>query len=265
MPQTPSVLDDVEVAASLRAAAALLRRSRHAVALVGAGLSAESGIPTYRGSGGVWTKFGEPTIDGWDLFQDDPEAWWRHAIEHKVGGSEFSAAIDQAVPNPGHYALADLEHMGRLAHVITQNIDNLHQVAGSRHVTEIHGNRFKVRCMECGARDRLETIDLERLPPLCPECGGVYKNDTVMFGEPIPRDALDECYRQALAADLFLTVGTSAVVYPAADFPVMAKRRGAPLIEINPEETPLSEIADVVIRAPAGLALPALVDLLLVP
>ncbi len=265
MPPTTSLLDNAEISTALRAAASLMRRSYHAVALVGAGLSAESGIPTYRGTGGIWTKFGEPTIDGWDLFQDDPAGWWRYAIEHKVGGSDFTDAIDRAAPNPGHYALADLEHMGRLAHVITQNIDNLHQVAGSRLVTEIHGNRFKVRCMECGARDRLETIDLERLPPLCPECGGVLKNDTVMFGEPIPKDALDECYRQALQADLFLTVGTSAVVYPAADFPVLAKRRGAPLIEINPEETGLTDIADVVIRAPSGIALPALVDLLLVP
>ena len=114
-------------------------------------------------------------------------------------------------------------------------------------------------------RDRLETTPLDRLPPLCTECGGVLKNDTVMFGEPIPKDALDECYRHSPAADLFLTIGTSAAAYPAADFPVLAKRRGAPLIEINPQETPLSEIADVVIRAPSGLVLPALVDLLLVP
>jgi NAD-dependent deacetylase len=152
--------------------------------------------------------------------------------------------------------------MGRLAHVITQNIDNLHQRAGSRSVTEIHGNRAKVRCMNCGARDRLETISLHRLPPLCPECGGILKNDTVMFGEPIPDDALRECYRQAAIADVFLVVGTSAVVYPAADFPVMAKRRGAPLIEVNPDETALSDIADVAIRASAGVALPAIVELL---
>jgi len=97
----------------IRAAAALLRRSHHAVALTGAGLSAESGIPTYRGPDGVWTKFGEPTIDGWDLFCEDPEAWWKHAIESRVGGSEFSEAIDRAVPNPGHYVMAELEHMGR--------------------------------------------------------------------------------------------------------------------------------------------------------
>ena len=249
----------------IRAAAALLRRSHHAVALTGAGLSAESGIPTYRGPDGVWTKFGEPTIDGWDLFCEDPEAWWKHAIESRVGGSEFSEAIDRAVPNPGHYGMAELEHMGRLAHVITQNIDNLQNVAGSRHITEIHGNRAKARCMECGLRTTLAAVDLDRLPPVCLECGGVMKNDVVMFGEPIPKDALDQCYRQAFSADLFLTVGTSAVVYPAAEFPIMAKRRGAPLIEINPEESALSEIADVVVRAPSGIAVPALVELLLVP
>ena len=255
----------VEFEASVRQAAALMRKSLYAVALTGAGLSAESGIPTYRGTGGVWTRFGEPTIDGWDLFNEDPEAWWKHALEHRVGGSEFSEAIDRAVPNAGHYAMAELEHMGRLAHVITQNIDNLQAVAGSRHITEIHGNRAKVRCMSCGLRYRLESVNLDSLPPTCPECGGIEKNDVVMFGEPIPRDALDECYRQTFKADLFLTVGTSAVVYPAADFPIMAKRRGAPLIEINPEETALTPIADVVVRAPAGEAVPALVELLLVP
>lgn len=265
MTATHPALTDPAVEAGLRQAAALFRRSLHAVALVGAGLSAESGIPTYRGPGGVYERFGEPTIDGWELFTRDPAAWWRAAIAHESSGSPFSAAIDRAVPNAGHYAMADLEQMGRLAHVITQNIDNLHTVAGSRRVTEIHGNRYKVRCIECGARERLETVNLDRLPPSCPSCGGLYKNDVVMFGEPIPRDALDSCYRETLAADLFVTVGTSAVVYPAADFPVLAKRRGAPLIEINPEETALSEIADVIIRAPAGVALPALVDLLLVP
>lgn len=256
---------DAALDRSLKDAAALFRRSHYAVALTGAGLSAESGIPTYRGTGGVWTRFGEPTIDGWDLFCQDPEAWWKISIEHRVGGSEFSEAIDRAVPNPAHYAMAELEHMGRLAHVITQNIDNLQNTAGSRHVTEIHGNRSKVRCMSCGLRYRLESVDLSTLPPICKECGGVLKNDVVMFGEPIPQDALEECYRQAFKADLFLVVGTSAVVYPAAEFPLMAKRRGAPLIELNPEETALSDIADVVIRGPAALTVPALVELLLIP
>lgn len=243
-------------------AAALLRSSSYAVALTGAGLSAESGIPTYRGTGGVWTRFGEPTIDGWDLFCADPAAWWREALDHSHAGSEFGEAVDRAVPNAGHIAMAELERMGRLAHVITQNVDNLHEDAGSRNVTEIHGNRRRVRCMNCGTRDRLELISLDHLPPTCPECGGVLKNDTVMFGEPIPDDALRTCYRQAAAADLFLVVGTSAVVYPAASFPILARERGAPLIEINPEPTELSHIASIVVRAPAGLALPEIVELL---
>ena len=246
-----------------RVAAAVIRKASHVVALVGAGLSAESGIPTYRGPDGLWTKFGEPTIDGWELFCEDPAGWWRLTIERRGDGGEFARAIDAAEPNAGHRAMADLEDMGRLAHIITQNIDTLHQRAGSRAVTEIHGNRTKVRCMNCGWRGPLAAVVLvEPLPPLCHECGGVLKNDTVMFGEPIPQDALDECYRQAALADVFLVVGTSAVVYPAASFPVMAKRRGAALIEINPHETELSELADVIVRAPAGIALPAIVDTL---
>ena len=253
--------DSDELNASIRAAAALMKRSRHTVALSGAGLSAESGIPTYRGANGLWTKFGEPTIDGWDMFCTDPGQWWEVALERREG-TEFGKAIDNAEPNGGHIAMADLELMGRLAHVITQNIDNLHQRAGSRSLTEIHGNRAKVRCMNCGNRTLLADTDLDRLPPLCLVCGGILKNDTVMFGEPIPDDALRECYKQSALADLFLVVGTSAVVYPAADFPVMAKRRGAPLVEINPDETALSEIADVIVRASAGVALPAIVELL---
>lgn len=247
---------------SIRVAAAMLRQSTHVVALVGAGLSAESGIPTYRGPDGLWTKFGEPTIDGWELFCTNPAAWWQLAVERRGDGGEFARAIEAAQPNAGHRAMADLEQMGNLSHVITQNIDNLQQLAGSTAITEIHGNRAKVRCMQCGWRGELAGIRLDVLPPLCTECGGVLKNDTVMFGEPIPEDALDMCYRQAAMADLFMVVGTSAVVYPAASFPVMAKRRGAPLIEINPFETELSPLADVIIRAAAGTALPEIVDLL---
>lgn len=256
--EVPPTRDELDQ--TIREAAALIRHSTHVVALVGAGLSAESGIPTFRGPDGLWTKQGEPTIDGWEMFLQDPERWWREAIERR--DSDFSRAIDLAQPNAGHRALADLEQMGRLQHTITQNIDNLSQAAGAHYVTEIHGNRAKVRCMNCGARDRLETISLVRIPPLCPECGGILKTDTVMFGEPIPEDALRECYRQAAMADLFVVIGTSAVVYPAADFPIVAKRRGAPLVEINPFETAISEVADVIVRAKAGDALPAVVDIL---
>lgn len=255
IPQTPEETDR-----AIRRAAALLRRSSHAVVLSGAGISAESGIPIYRGANGIWTRQGEPTIDGWELFNTDPERWWRTCVEH--GDSELSRAIAGAHPNSAHTGLAELEQLGLLQHVITQNIDNLHQRAGTRRITEVHGNRLKVRCMNCGGRDRLETISLQRMPPLCPECGGILKTDVVMFGEPIPDDVLHECYRVVARTDLFLVIGTSAVVYPAAEFPVMAKRRGAPIIEINPFETNLSEVADVIIRAKAGEAVPLIVDIL---
>jgi NAD-dependent deacetylase len=240
-------------------AADMLRCARHAVALAGAGLSVESGIPAYRGADGLWTRFGEPTIDGWEQFQRDPAGWWREVLAQD-GTSEFAKAIDAARPNPAHYAMADMERMGRLAHVITQNIDNLSQAAGLHGLTEIHGNRRRVRCMSCGARDRFETLSFERLPPTCPECGGILKTDVVMFGEPIPADALTECYRQAALADLFLVVGTSAVVYPAAEFPLIARQHGARIIEVNPAETALTEAADLVVRGPAGQALPAIVE-----
>ena len=259
------MMHDPDLESSIAAVADLLRKSNHAVALTGAGLSAESGIPTYRGTGGVWTKFSDPAIDGWELFVSDPAEWWRAALNPSANMTEFARAIDMAEPNPGHLAMAELERAGRLRHVITQNIDNLHRRAGTSGLTEIHGNRFLARCMNCGDRRSLDRLHLESLPPLCEECGGVMKNDTVMFGEPIPQDALHECYRQAASADLFLVAGTSAVVYPAAEFPVMAKRRGVPLIEINPEETALSELADVVVRAPAGLAFPAILARLASP
>jgi NAD-dependent deacetylase len=248
-----------ELEQAITRAAELISNARHTVALVGAGLSAESGIPTFRGPDGLWTRIGEPTIDGWDLFRRDPRAWWEQALSPQPERKAFAEAIAAAAPNPGHFALADLEHMGKLAHVITQNVDDLHRQAGSLCLTEIHGNRTRVRCMNCSLREPLENISLERLPPACPECGGVMKNDTVMFGEPIPQDALIECERQTARADLFLTIGTSAVVYPAAMFPQMAKRRGAPLIEINPNETDLSYLADVIVRAPSGEALPEIV------
>ena len=255
-------MEENELDLAILRTAEFIRTSKHVVALVGAGLSAESGIPTYRGKDGIWTKFGEPTIDGWELFRRDPAAWWENAIVAREERSEFAVAIEKAEPNAGHLGMMELEEMGMLAHIITQNIDNLHQKAGSKAITEIHGNRFKVRCMNCGGRDLLSRTRMEQLPPLCGECGGVLKNDTVMFGEPIPDDALRECYRQAALADLFLVVGTSAVVYPAAEFPVMAKRRGAPLIEINPEPTALSGLADIAVRATAGVALPRIVELL---
>ena len=247
---------------AIELAASVLFRARYVVALVGAGISVESGIPPFRGAGGLWTKHGEPPMDGYRRFLDDPTTAWREMLARRGGGDEFTRAIREAAPNPAHFALADLETMGVLKHTITQNIDNLHFDAGSRAVTEIHGNRTKVRCVACGARWPFDEIDLTELPPVCIQCGGLLKGDTVMFGESIPEAALAECYRQAEAADCMLIAGTSAVVVPAAWFPGIVTEHGGSLVEVNTEATPYTLTAAASVRAPAGEALPKLVEAL---
>ena len=246
-----------ELDASVALAANVIAASRHVVALVGAGLSAESGVPTFRGPEGLWTKHGEPDLRDYDRFVEDPKRWW----EARIGGDrrfdELVRALNEAVPNEGHFALKELEDAGFLHHIITQNIDNLHQIAGSRAISEIHGNRTKLRCTSCSRRWHMEEFAIEELPPSCPECGGIVKGDTVMFGEPIPSDVLSECIDHARRCDTMLLVGTSAVVYPAAGFAIDVKRDGGFLIEVNPNETDLTAMCDVVLRAPAGTALPA--------
>lgn len=240
-------------------AARVLRESRYVVSLVGAGISAESGIPTFRGPGGLWTRLGEPANDQYQQFLEDPQGWWKRMREQRAGGN---ASWDNAVPNPAHYALAELEATGAMRHVITQNIDNLHQVAGTQSISEFHGNRYKMRCIGCGRRwDRGEFEVTDRLPE-CPECGAIVKSDTVMFGEPIPRDAITRSFEEARKADCCLVIGTSAVVYPAAEVPIIVRRGGGRLIEVNPLETPLSEHAEVVLRGPAGEVMPMLVEAL---
>lgn len=263
-------IDDPELVASINAAAALLAGAVRTVVLAGAGMSKESGIPTFRGDGGLWTVNGEPPLNQFETFATDPRRWWERRLEEAGAAgsadasSGFAAAIDAAQPNPGHLALAALESMGVVSHLITQNIDDLHRRAGQSSITEIHGNRHWMRCMHCGSRwPKAEFIvDPTHLPPRCasPGCGGIVKSDTVMFGEPIPGEALLRCAEETRRADCFMTIGTSAVVYPAAQYPVDAVRRGVPLIEVNPEATPLSEIATVTVRAASGLALPAIVQ-----
>lgn len=232
------------------------------MALVGAGLSAESGIPTFRGPDGLWTKHGEPDLRDYERFAADPKTWWEMRIERQGQFEEFVQALNSAIPNPGHLALTDLEQGGWLQHTITQNIDNLHQLAGTQQITEIHGNRTKLRCIGCHTRWSIDEFPIDELPPHCPHCDAIVKGDTVMFGEPIPRDALDSCIEQSERCDCMLLVGTSAVVYPAAGFPIDVKRSGGLLVEINPNETPLTEMCDIVVRAPAGESLPLIVDAL---
>jgi NAD-dependent deacetylase len=247
-----------DFAEQLESAARIVAESAYLIALVGAGLSKESGIPTFRGGDGLWDKYGEPAMDGYQRFLADPAGWWAERLSQREGTSELARTIEEAKPNPGHLAMAEMERLGYLKHIITQNIDNLHQEAGSAAITEIHGNRTKQRCIGCARRWKREEFVSDEIPPRCPDCRELVKNDTVMFGEPIPQDALEACYREAQRADAVLLVGTSAVVYPAAEFPVIAHRRGAKLIEVNPQETPLSDLSSAVLRAPSGQALPQL-------
>ncbi len=249
---------------AIEAAATILARSGYVVALAGAGMSKESGIPTYRGDGGLWTINGEPPLNQYETFTLDPARWWERRLEQLREPDEFSLAIEAAQPNPGHVALAELETMGTLRHLISQNVDDLHRRAGQQSLTEIHGNRYWVRCTSCGMRwprEEFPVTEADELPPQCDVegCVGVVKSDTVMFGEPIPVRALLRCEEETAQADCFLTIGTSAVVYPAAGFPIEAARAGVPLIEVNPEPTPLTPLAEVVVRAASGVALPAIV------
>ncbi|MBI2907798.1 MAG: NAD-dependent deacylase [Chloroflexi bacterium] len=240
-------------------AATLVVKAKHLVAVVGAGMSVESGIPPFRGPGGLWTKYGEPPMDGYQRFLADPKGWWE-TYQQATYRRELDAAIREAKPNPGHYALAELEAMGILKHIITQNVDNLHQIAGSQKVAEIHGNRYKLRCIGCNARFEREKFQITELPPHCPKCEGIVKGDGVMFGEPIPADTLETCEAEAYACDCMMLIGTSGTVYPAASFPQMVERRGGSLIEVNLYETSLTHMCVAVLRGPSGESLPLLVE-----
>ncbi|HLZ69077.1 MAG TPA: Sir2 family NAD-dependent protein deacetylase [Dehalococcoidia bacterium] len=241
-------------------AARLLHRARYAIALTGAGLSKESGIPTFRGEGGLWTRDGEPPMNGYQIFLRDPADHWRRRIDPGASSNELGEAIERAQPNPGHVAFAELERLGYLRAVVTQNIDNLHRLAGSERLLEIHGNRTLLRCIGCEARYRPDQVPTDELPPRCDRCGGIIKSDTVMFGEPIPRSVLERCFDAAERADLCLVAGTSALVTPAADLPVTVWRSGGALIEVNTDETALTPYCAAVLSGPSGELLPRLVE-----
>ena len=252
--------------AGLREASGLIRSSRHLVATVGAGMSVESGIPTFRGPDGLWTRYGQPSSLNYHQFIKDPAGWWQQRLRDESEPDnttyQLKVAVDGAAPNPGHHALADLERMGLLKYLITQNVDNLHHRAGSANVAEIHGNRTRLRCLVCGLRLPRDQFHLAELPPRCPKCGGIVKIDSVMFGEPIPPDVLAICLEQMEKCDCMLMVGTSGTVRPAASLPVAARERGARLIEVNPHQTSLTQLADVVLKGYSGEILPLLVDTL---
>jgi NAD-dependent deacetylase len=241
---------------SVERAAQLLAGARRGVALTGAGVSAESGIPTFRGQGGLWTRYDPVKVSSIESFLADPAAYW--SVSRERGRVALAAR-----PNAGHDALVELETTGRLVAVVTQNTDGLHQAAGSRHVVELHGSGRMVECLTCGRREpradvqaRLDT----QMPPRCAQCGGqLLKPTVVLFGEPMPALAVQEAFELAAAADVMLVVGSSLVVFPAAEVPLVALRAGVPVIVVNAEPTPLDRHAEVVIHGRSGEVLPEIV------
>ena len=232
--------------------AEMIREARRIVVFTGAGVSTESGIPDFRSPGGLWSQF-DPEDFTIDKFLSSPETrrkQWRFLLS---GG-----LFQDARPNAAHAAIAELEKLGRLECVITQNIDNLHQMAGNdpARVYELHGNIRWIRCLDCGDRTALEeilrTCGAADTPPTCVRCGGIMKPDVIFFGEALPEETLQEATWHANHCDLLLIVGSSLVVYPAAGMPFIAKESGAKLVIVNLTPTPADRIADVVINASAG-------------
>ena len=243
-PTRPFNLNEVNMDDLIKQAAEDLAAADKVTALTGAGISTESGIPPFRGKGGIWERYDPMEIAHIDALMKDPAKVWNILVKEMK--------VDTANPNDGHRGLAKLEKMGKLKTVITQNVDGLHQAAGNTDVIEFHGTFAWLRCMDCSRKYETREVDISQIPPRC-LCGGILRPDAVFFGEMIPQDALWRSRQIASDCDLMLVVGTSAVVQPAALMPVIAKESGAKVVEINPERTPLTdEISDYLIMGAAG-------------
>jgi NAD-dependent deacetylase len=233
-----------------------IKHARRAVAFTGAGISAESGLGTFRGKDGLWSRYDPAEVASIESFTQDPRKFWDFAREI---GSKFLTAE----PNAAHIALAELEAMRRLDSVITQNVDGLHQRAGSKHVVEIHGNAGRIICTRCSAtyatRDIVERIGHQEVPR-CDRCGGPLKPDVILFGEPLPERAFGQALKKVKSADLLLAVGTSLEVYPAATLPELAKKSGAKVISVDSERTGWDDLCDYEVSGPAGEVLPRIVQ-----
>ncbi|MFZ5562630.1 MAG: SIR2 family NAD-dependent protein deacylase [Thermodesulfobacteriota bacterium] len=259
---------------TIREAAALLARASRAVAFSGAGISAESGIPTFRDPGGVWDRLNPAEVGDTQGLLATLEKRPEKLVAMFV---ELLTVFDAAAPNPGHSALFDLERMGILRSVITQNIDNLHQEAGNTRVIEMHGNGFRFRCLSCRNRrshdrhdlirqvkDRLaslpdfSTASIFSVMPECDLCSSLMRPDVVMFGETVME--IEEAFAQAASCDVMLALGTSGVVTPAAQIPAGAKAAGAKVIVINPNENGFTRVCDIYIPMKTGEALPLIVE-----
>ena len=231
--------------------------SRKVAVLTGAGISAESGIPTFRDAGGIWTKFSPEELANFDAFYKNTKIvseWYKKRRE----------IIEKTIPNPGHFALKEMEQLFPSFHIITQNIDGLHQKAGSGNIVELHGNIMRNYCIDC--KKEYTTDEFDEIYehnsahiPKC-ECGGLIRPDVVWFGEQLPQDALENAFQLAEDADVFLIIGTSAYVRPAADIPIAALQNGAYVIEINPAKTGLTNFTHLNLQGKSGKVLPKLLE-----
>ncbi|MGA9755814.1 MAG: NAD-dependent deacylase [Desulfobaccales bacterium] len=236
-----------------RTLAALIRRHPRVVALTGAGISVESGIPSFRGAGGLWDRYDPMEYAHIQALRRDPAKVWQLL-------KEMDATITRARPNPAHYALAELEARGFLVGIITQNVDNLHQAAGSKRVVEYHGNALRFICDTCKGHHPRETLDFSQTPLYC-LCGGLIRPAVVFFGEPIPAQAQEEAEELAQHCDLLLVIGTSGEVAPASYIPAIAKEWHAIIVESNLEPTRLtSSLTDHFLKGSAGELLPQVLE-----
>ena len=246
------------MAGDVRDLSKLLSAARRAVIFTGAGISTESGIPDFRSPGGIWTKYRPIDFATFVASHEARREAWRRKFATQ-------ATLELAQPNEGHRAVATLVRNGTARVVITQNIDGLHQRSGvpDPKVIELHGNTTYARCLDCGRRHELAPIRLaferDGEPPACVECGGWVKTATISFGQPMPQEAMERARRETLGADLFLVLGSSLVVFPAAEFPALAKQAGAALAIVNREPTHLDRVADLVLHAEIGPTLGAAV------
>ena len=238
----------------IQKAARDILHSKKTIAFTGAGISVESGIPDFRGAQGLWQKYDPEEYAHIHAFYSNPDRVWLML-------KDMFSLIMSAKPNPAHIGLAELERMGYLSSVITQNVDGLHQAAGSRHVIEFHGTHRTLSCLKCSTTIDGTSLKMEDLPPRCSQCSSLLKPDVVFFGEPIPWEAQVTSFKESKSCSAVLVIGTSAVVYPAASIPITAKERGAMVIEINMEPTPLTDqISDYLICGSAGEIIPAIVE-----
>jgi len=230
-----------------------LSNASHIVVLTGAGISSESGVKTFRDPDGIWAKFNPQELASIDGFMSNPKLVWDWYQERR-------AIVDSVRPNTGHLALSELEKITPKLSLYTQNVDKLHQRAGSQNVQELHGNIVENKCFDCN-KPHVENITNGELPK-CMYCGGKIRPNVVWFGEMLPEKVLQNAERDASHCDFFITIGTSGEVYPAAGLPALAVRNGAYALEINANETSISKMHHSNIFAPSGLALPAIVELL---